>query len=97
MQLARAIKFATFANMVCKSLSCGPLLKMQPREKPYKEYVGLQCNLQGPQKKTTFAKLVWGWKALGTILEMLGPEKMLVSNMLVFHGAVRVNNFCNFS
>ena len=70
---------------------------MQPGEKPYKECVGLQCNLQGPQKKATFAKMVWGWKALGTILEMLGPEKMLVSNMLIFHGAVRVHNFYNFS
>ena len=48
-------------------------------------------------KRATLAKMVWGWKALGTILEMLGPEKMLVSNMLVFQGAVRVNNFCNFS
>ena len=57
---------------------------MQPREKHYKEYIGLQCNLQGPQKKATFAKMAWGWNALGTILEMLGPEKMLVSNMLFF-------------
>ena len=98
MQLARAIKFATFANMVCKSLSCGPLLeKCSQEKKHYKEYMGLQCNLQGPQKKATFAKMAWGWNALGTILEMLGPEKMLVSNMLVFHGAVKVNNFCNFS
>ena len=98
MQLARAIKFATFANMVCKSLSCGPLLEKCSQEKNLIRNMWVyNATCKGHKKKTTFAKMVWGWKALGTILEMLGPEKMLVSNMLIFHGAARVPNFCNFS
>ena len=57
---------------------------MQPREKHYKEYMGLQCNLQGPQKKATFAKMAWGWNALGTILEMLGLFYNLGSGGVLF-------------